>query len=60
MYLINTKQKLKYTLAIARFRVQYGQYFPNFSCEIKANMRNEENISHNVRDKRAITSLSLT
>ena len=45
-----------YALVIARFRVQYDQYFPSFSYFT----RNEENIGHIVRDKRAITSLSLT
>ena len=25
-------QKLGYALVIARFRVQYNQYFPRFSC----------------------------
>ena len=61
----------KYALVIARFRVQYGQYFPSFSYFAdlfheplgegnKSKMRNEENIGHIVRDKRGIISLSLT
>ena len=53
---------LLYALVIARFRVQYGQYFLSFSyfADLKQNMRNQENIGHIVRDKRAITRLSLT
>ena len=63
----------EYAFVIARFPVQCDQYFPSFSyfadsfheplgkwnkskiCETRT-----ENIGHTVRDKRAITNLSLT
>ena len=53
---------IKNALVIARFRVQCDQSFPSFSyfadlfADLQQNMRNEENIGHIVRDKRAITA----
>ena len=54
-------------LIIARFQVQYDQYFPRFSyfadfrrVKQQRNMRNKENIDHILRDKRSITCLWLT
>ena len=59
------KIRLEYALVIARF--QYGQYCPCFSyfadlyvINEMQNMRNQENVSHIVRDKHAINILSLT
>ena len=53
---------LRICISLARFRVQCEQYFPSFSFVdlITTKMRNEENFVHLVRDKRAITSLSLS
>ena len=58
---ISRNYRSRYALVIARFQVQYGHFFFSFShFPEKQNMRNEENIGFIVRDKRAITSLSLT
>ena len=68
----NQQNLKKYALVIARFWVQYGQYFPSFSYfadlfhkplgeRNKSKIwKNQENTGHINRDIRAITTLSLT
>ena len=55
-----------YALVIEKFRTQYDQYFPSLfiprafrRVKLHQNMRNEGNIGQIVREKRAMTSLSV-